>query len=369
MITLAIWGMLVDSLSRGVAVVDGLPAWQAVAVVGVLSLILARIVQVGGDALVTRVTARIDGEIDDVVLQTIHPPLYVTIVVLGLYFAVTRLTLGDGIALPLRAGTLTILLALWAGTLVRLGRRVSDAITSAEQVQATVVPIFQNVWSAVVLGVSLFALLALWNVDVTPLLASAGIAGIVVGFAARDTIANLFGSVALYLDGTYEVGDFIVLESGERGRVEDVSVRSTVIRTRDDVLVTVPNSVLNAARVVNESAPRRRRRIRVPLGVAYGTDFDLAEREMLAAAAEEELVLEQPPPRVRFREFGDSALQLELLCWASDPVLRGRVRHRLNKAIYRRFADAGITIPFPQREISMATQPTESPAPPSRAND
>ncbi len=88
-------------------------------------------------------------------------------------------------------------------------------------------------------------------------MASAGIMGIIVGLAARDTLANFFGSLSLYLDGTYAVGDFVVLESGERGRVEDISVRSTVIRTRDDILVTVPNSELNSAAIVNESTPRR----------------------------------------------------------------------------------------------------------------
>lgn len=349
-----VWGRLLVTL-------EGLPDWQAVVLVVVASFVVARVIQVGGDAAVTRVTARIEGEVDDVVLGTLHPPLYLSVVVIGLYLATVQLSLGDGVVLPLQATTLTLLTVIWAVTLVRLGRRVSDAVTSAERVEAAVVPIFQNVWSALVLGVSLFLLLAYWRVDVTPLLASAGILGIVLGFAARDTIANLFGSVALYLDGTYQVGDYIVLEGGERGRVEDVSVRSTVIRTRDDVLVTVPNAALNAARVINESSPRRRRRIRIPVGVAYGTDFDLVEAELLAAAANEDLVLDQPRPRVRFRGFGDSALDVELLCWVNDPVLRGRATHQLNRAIYERFDDAGITIPFPQREVSLRDHTSAEP--------
>jgi small-conductance mechanosensitive channel len=218
-------------------------------------------------------------------------------------------------------------------------------------VDQSVVPIFQNVWSFVVLSVAGFLLLTYWNIDVTPLLASAGILGIVIGLAARDTIANFFGSIALYFDGTYRVGDYIVLESGERGRVEDVSIRSTVIRTRDDILVTIPNSRLNSATVVNESAPDRERRIRIPVGVAYGSDLDHVEETLLGVAAAESLVLDRPTPRVRVRGFGDSAVDVELLCWIRDPVLRGRATHLLNKGVYAAFVETGIEIPFPQRDV------------------
>ncbi|WP_276278485.1 mechanosensitive ion channel family protein [Haloarcula regularis] len=187
-----------------------------------------------------------------------------------------------------------------------------------------------------------------------PLLASAGVVGIIVGLAARDTLANFFGSLSLYLDGTYKVGDFVVLETGERGRVEDISVRSTVIRTRDDILVTVPNATLNSAAIVNESTPRRKRRIRVPVGVAYGTDIDHVQEILMDVAENEELVIERPKPRVRFREFGDSSLNFELLCWVSNPALTARATHKLNSEIYHRFQAEGIEIPFPQRDISVS---------------
>ncbi|MFC7176939.1 mechanosensitive ion channel family protein [Halosegnis marinus] len=283
----------------------------------------------GGDRVVKRVTKRIEGDVDDAVLGTLHPALYVTIALTGLYYALGPLSLSV-VAVPAEVTTnlertvLSAVVFVWAFTLVRLGRRVSTALTAdREKAEGSVVPIFQNVWTAALIGLTAFALLRLWNYDVTPLLASAGIIGIVVGFAARDTIANLFGSIALFFDGTYKVGDWIVLESGDRGRVEDISIRSTVIRTRDDVLVTVPNSILNSAKVVNESTPRRKRRIRVPVGVAYGTDYDLLEETLLGVAAATKPVLDAPSARVRMRSFGDSAIEVELLCWVPDPVLRG----------------------------------------------
>ncbi|WP_255150877.1 mechanosensitive ion channel family protein [Halorarius halobius] len=345
--------MQLDSIA---ASLSALPPWLALVVVLGGSLVVARIVQVGGDALIGRLTARIPGDVDDVALSTVHPALYASVLLAGAYYALEPLSLGV-VTLPpavdanLRASILTVGLLVWSYTLVRLGRRVSNAVTDAADGEGSVVPIFQNVWTAVLVGLTAFAMLELWNYDVTPLLASAGIIGIVVGFAARDTIANLFGSIALFFDGTYTVGDWVVLEGGDRGRVEDISIRSTVIRTRDDVLVTVPNSVLNSSKVVNESTPRRKRRIRVPVSVAYGTDYDLLEATLLGVAGETKAVLDAPSPRVRMREFGDSGVDVELLCWVPDPVLRGRATHDLNVAIYRAFGEAGIEIPFPQREV------------------
>jgi small-conductance mechanosensitive channel len=334
----------------------GLPPLVALVLILGGSVVLARLVQVGGDWAIKRLTKRIPGDVDDVALKTVHPALYASVLLAGAYYALEPLSLGvvelpPGIDNNLRASIISVGVLVWAYTLVRLGRRVSNAVTSADDGDGSVVPIFQNVWTATLIGLTAFVLLELWNYDVTPLLASAGILGIVIGFAARDTIANLFGSIALFFDGTYKVGDWVVLEGGDRGRVEDISIRSTVIRTRDDVLVTVPNSILNSSKVINESVPRRKRRIRIPVGVAYGTDYDLLEETLLGVTEDINAVLDAPSPRVRMREFGDSALKFELLCWVPDPVLRGRATHDLNVAIYRAFDEAGIEVPFPQREV------------------
>ena len=328
-----------------------LPRWQGFLLLVLGTVLLAKVVQVGGDILIKRVTKYIPTDVDDVVLETIHPPLYVTIVLVGSYLSVLGLGMAPDTTAQVEALVLSILVVLWALTLTRVGRKVSKELTESNHVESQVVPIFQNIWSVLVVAVSIYLLLAFWNIDPTPFLASAGIIGIVIGFAARDTIANFFGSIALYFDGTYKIGDYIVLETGERGRVEDISIRSTVVRTRDDVLVTIPNSRLNSATIVNESVPERERRIRIPVGVAYGSDLDGVEETLLSVAEEESLVLEQPKPRVRVRGFGDSAVDVELLCWIRDPVLRGRASHLLNKGVYAAFDEAGIGIPFPQRDV------------------
>ena len=200
-------------------------------------------------------------------------------------------------------------------------------------------------------------ILLVWNlseymgVSFTAVFASAGIAGIALALAARETLANFFGGISILMDRPFKTGDYILLESGERGMVVNVGMRSTRLLTRDDVQIAIPNSIITNTKVVNESAPQPRFRIRIKVGVAYGSDIDRVEQILLAVTAENQLVSRTPEPRVRFRAFGDSALDFELLCWARSPHDKGRLIHELNQAIYKTFKAAGIEIPFPQRDV------------------
>jgi MscS family membrane protein len=199
----------------------------------------------------------------------------------------------------------------------------------------------------------------IWNVSeylgisFTAVFASAGIAGIALALAARETLANFFGGISILMDRPFKTGDFILLESGERGMVVDVGMRSTRLLTRDDIQIAIPNSVITNTKIVNESAPQNRFRVRIKVGVAYGSDIDRVEQTLLAIAAENQLVSPSPDPRVRFRAFGDSALDFELLCWARRPLDKGRLVHELNQAIYKAFKAESIEIPFPQRDVHL----------------
>jgi small-conductance mechanosensitive channel len=246
--------------------------------------------------------------------------------------------------------SLSIIALVWARALNRVVNRLVEAVEDRGD-RFDFAPVLSNVWTLVVVVGTVAALLSLWEYDVSPLLAGAGIAGIAVGFAAKDTVANFFGGIALYFDDTYKLGDFVVLDSGESGTVVKVGVRSTTLLTRDEVLVTVPNSVLNATRITNESAPGRRRRIRVPIGVAYGTDIDAFEALVVDVALSVSLILDAPKPRMRFRRFGDSALEYELLAWVNGPTRASKARHELNRAIYQALSDAEVEIPYPQRDL------------------
>ena len=338
---------------------EGFTAVEATVAVLVVSVVAA----LGMEFVVLRAARRLvsgtETGYDDIVIASLRAPLVVTAALTGVFVltqvpavresvVVSPATLDAVFGRP----SLSVIVVVWAVAANSVVNRVVAAV-NAEGGRFDFAPVFSNVWTLAVLVGSAGTLLWLWGIEITPLLGAAGVAGIAVGFAAKDTVANFFGGIALYFDDTYKIGDYIVLDDGTAGTVIKVGVRSTTLLTRDEVLVTVPNAALNAAKVTNESAPQRRRRIRVPIGVAYGTDVDAFEALAMEVLAAEPLVLDSPKPRARFRSFGDSALQYELLCWVNGPTRRRRAQHELNRALYVALGDAGIEIPYPKRDVTV----------------
>ena len=350
------YGPLSDALA-------GLSAAEATVGLLLVSLLAALAMEFVVLRAARRYVSHTDGAYDDIVLAELRLPVVVTAALTGVFLlsqvpAVRGSTLFSAAALDNFFGrpSLSVIVLVWAYAANRVVNRLVEEVNDRGG-RFDFAPVFSNVWTLVVLLGGAATLLWLWNIEITPLLGAAGVAGIAVGFAAKDTVANFFGGIALYFDDTYKLGDFIVLDDGTSGSVVKVGIRSTTLLTRDELMVTVPNSVLNAAKITNESAPQRRRRIRVPLGVAYGTDVDAFEALAVEVADAESLVLDSPKPRMRFRRFGDSALEYELLCWVSAPTRRRRAQHELNRALYVAMTDAGVEIPYPKRDVTFTRAP------------
>jgi len=347
---------MIPSLS---ALFEGFSAVEATVAVLAVSVVAA----VGMEFVVLRLARRYvsntDTAYDDIVISSLRAPLVVTAALAGVYVltqvpAVRSSVLVEPQLLDDIFGrpSLSVIVLVWASAANTVVNRLVAAVNE-EGSRFDFAPVFSNVWTLAVLVGSAGTLLWLWGIEITPLLGAAGVAGIAVGFAAKDTVANFFGGIALYFDDTYKIGDYIALDDGTTGTVSKVGVRSTTLLTRDEVLVTVPNAALNAAKVTNESAPGRRRRVRVPIGVAYGTDIDAFEALAIEVLQAEPLVLDSPKPRARLRSFGDSALRYELLCWVRGPTRRRRAQHKLNRALYVALSDAEIEIPYPKRDVTV----------------
>lgn len=283
-----------------------------------------------------------------VIIDKIYLPVVATAVAVVIILAAEWLEQPD-IAFAIRAGVLSIVTLLWSYAIVSIANRTLKS-KGSERIKFA--PVVANLLTIVVIIVALLMMLDIWGIDVTPLLASAGILGIVIGYAARDTIANLAAGISIYFDRTFVVGDFISLSTGERGTVVDISVRSTTILTRDNVTVTVPNAEFNRQRVTNETAPVRPRMLRLDVGVAYGSDLPDVEMAMLEAAKSVDLVSDHQQPKVRFRSFDDSSIVAQLQCYIEHPSTRGAAIDELIREINANFNEFDIKIPFPQRELT-----------------
>jgi MscS family membrane protein len=325
-------------------------------------LLLAAIVDRLISGIAARIVARTETDLDDRVLKILHRPVFTTVALIGLVVATRTLDLSAGSVSHINAVIQTLLILIWVSFGLRFSKLVLAAMASHEArfqfAQATTEPLLRNALAVLLIIAGAYAILNAWEIDVTGLVASAGIVGLALSFAAKDTLANLFAGIAILTDRPYKIGDYIILDSGERGGVTHIGLRSTRLLTRDDVEVSIPNSVMGNAKIINEaSGVPDRYRIRVSVGVAYGSDIDEVMEVLLGVASAHPTVLSVPEPRVRFRNFGDSSLDLELLSWIADPAGRGLVVHELNCEVYRRFAAAGITIPFPQRDLSIKQMP------------
>ncbi len=311
--------------------------------------------------MIGRFAKRSQTDIDDRLIDLVHRPIFLSFVLLGLGLATLRIKLPEA-AEYLTLGILkTIAVLVWYNMLRHLSAlivQVAKRRRNSKIVQTGMLALMQNVAKVVLFAIAIYFLFLAWNINVTAWVASAGIVGLALSFAAKDTLSNLFAGVSIVMDAPYKTGDFITLDTGERGVVTHIGLRSTRLLTRDDVEVTIPNGVIGNGKIINEAGgPSQKHRIRVSVGVAYGSDIDHVIATLEQVAADNAEVCADPAPRVRFRTFGESSLDFQLLCWIERPVDRGRVNHELNCSVYRAFTDNDIEIPFPQRDLHVRTMP------------
>ncbi len=311
---------------------------------------------------IMKIAVRTSSKSDDKLVEYLTRPLVLTTVTLALMMVVSVYHFPQGLQDALLSLLASVLLFSWLRAGFLTARIILELVANNrhrfEIVQERTIPVFDMTIKILLVGAGAYAFLLIWGINPTAWLASAGVIGIAVGFGARDTLANLFSGISIIADAPYKMGDYIVLDTGERGKVTRLGMRSTRILTRDDVEVTIPNGVIANAKIVNESGgPWVKHRIRIPVGVAYGSDVDEICSLLEEVARSHPEIVRVPAPRVRMRAFGDSSLDFELLAWIDHPKLRGRIRHELLKNIYTMFNQKNIEIPFPQSDIYLRGVP------------
>ncbi|WP_205749394.1 mechanosensitive ion channel family protein [Desulfopila sp. IMCC35008] len=318
--------------------------------------------------IVRRLTVKTRMELDDQVASLLRPPVYYILVASGFFYGIYLLPLTDNLEIMAKRSVQTAGVIVWVLFFNRLAHLLLERFSALTDrytfLQQRTLTLFDNGAKIVIFFAGIHAIFLIWNINMTAWLASAGIVGIAVGFAAKDTLSNLFSGVFILADAPYKVGDYIVLDNTDRGQVTHIGLRSTRILTRDDVEVTVPNSLIGNARIINQSGgPHERLRIRLKVSVAYGTDIDKMRKVLMDIATSEPLVCQSPAPRIRFRVLAPSSLDFELLCWAPNPALRGRTMDSLNEQVYKRFMEEGIEIPFQTQDVYIKALPENATTP------
>lgn len=354
-------GEILHSLDPVIGFMRDYPISQSLAIL-LLALLFAYLVRSILGQVVGRFVQHTAIQWDDKLITHLRRPLFFSVIYLGVLTAMLPLKLSDGVTGILHSIIATLFVLTWTGFIAQLMRLVLQSMSNTTHdkslVRPQTRPLFENLGFIVILIVAVYLIFRSWNIDMTAWLASAGILGIAIGFAAKDTLANLFSGVFILADSPYKLGDYVVLDSGERGKVTAIGLRSTRLLTRDDVEITIPNAIMGNTRVINESGgPHVKFRIRTRVGVAYGSDIDKVKALLLEIGQSEPQTCADPEPRVRFRTFGASSLDLDLLCWVNDPEERGRVIDALNTTIYKRFRQENVEIPYSKHDLYIKEMP------------
>ena len=299
---------------------------------------------------------------DDLVVHAIRgmPILWLTLA--GVWAAL----LVRGVDVTIREQIAQIIVVLAIGSLTIVATRFASgsvdriAVTSGTGLPSTT--LVNNLVKLLIGTLGAFLILQNLGIEITPLITALGIGGLAVALALQDTLSNLFAGVTIILTGQIRPTDYIRLEDGPQGFVTDVKARNTTIRTfPNENLVVVPNSVLASTIVTNYNLPRKKLWITVPVGVAY--DSDLAEVERITVEVGNQ-TLDQvqdgslsEPTQVRYRAFGDSSIDFDVLLSVTAFTDQFMVQHEFIKRLHSRFGDEGIEIPFPIRTVIMQGAP------------
>jgi len=218
--------------------------------------------------------------------------------------------------------------------------------------------IFVNLTRIAVVLLGALLILNALDISITPILTALGVGGLAVALALQDTLGNLFAGIQIIAGKQIRPGDYIELSSGQAGYVEDIAWRYTTVRKLSNNLVVIPNSTLATSIFTNYQLPAEELSVLMDVGVAYGTDLELAERIAKEVAAQ--VVAELAPnivgyePFARFHTFGDSSIEMTIGLRAGEFTDQWNLRHQFIKALKKRFDEEGIEIPFPQRVVHQA---------------
>ena len=241
---------------QGTAELIGPNVFLQATIIALIFIVIGKVADWIISRIIGRFARKSSNNFDDQLVELVHRPIFLSFVLMGLALATRRIGLPDAPTFMTVGVLKTIAIFVWYDTAMTLMNLVVRAMSQSKTrkiVQTGMLALLHNVMKVLLVALTIYFLFLSWDIDVTAWLASAGIVGLALSFAAKDTLSNLFAGVSIVMDAPYKAGDFIILESGERGVVTDIGLRSTRILTRDDVEITVPNGIIGNSRITQST--------------------------------------------------------------------------------------------------------------------
>lgn len=310
-----------------------------------------------------KLTHRTKSNLDDAILQALNLPIYLGVVLLGLWLILAQF---DGVILNSTAINIALFIAYWfLGYLIvyRLTVNLSQwyqtdiALRTETTLDEQIIPFVRRVALVVITIIAIIVLLGYFNVNsstISAFITTLGIGSLAIALAAQATLGDVFSGFMIMIDRPFRIGDRIELVDLQTwGDVKDIGLRSTRILTRDNRFVVIPNSLIAANPIVNHSIPSNMYRVQTEVSVAYGLDIDEVRKVLVDAVSAQDWVMKDQLIEALFLEFQDSGLLFRVRCWIETYVETRRSIDKLNTTIYKALAEAGMEIPFPQRVVHL----------------
>ncbi|MBS3087266.1 mechanosensitive ion channel family protein [Candidatus Pacearchaeota archaeon] len=304
-------------------------------------------------------TRKTKSDLDDELLKKTSMPLTLLALLAGVRFAIREIHIEESFVGIVEGTLLTLMILVGAllfyyvvDTLITVGYRDFGKRVRGK-VNESLLQFFHSILKIAVIFAAFLIILASWGIEIGPLLAGLGVAGIAVAFALQSTLANVFGGISMLLDRSINVGDMVNLDDGTKGYIMKINLRSTKIRTFDDELVIVPNGKLSESNIKNLALPTPLTRVVVPFGVAYGSDISKVKSLVMKEMDKVVGLVADKGITVRFLEMADSSLNFKVYFYVDtfDNIIDAI--DDANTRIYNTLNKAGISIPFPQMDVHL----------------
>lgn len=304
---------------------------------------------------------------DDVLLTVLRGPVVLLGAILGLALAVSVVELPSAAARLAQRSLVVLVIALSTWTLARLAAVLMQRATARARGAVPGATLVTNLARGSVLAIGLLIILQTLGISITPIITALGVGGLAVALALQDTLANLFAGIHILATRQIRPGDFVRLESGEEGYVQDITWRNTTIRQLSNIVTIVPNAKVAGAVITNYYLPDPEMAVLVQVGVAYDSDLEQVERVTIDVGRE---VLREVPggvpafePFIRYHTLGDSSIGFTVILRGREVVDQHLLRHEFIKRLHARYRAEGIEIPFPQRTLHVRAEGIRAPDP------
>jgi MscS family membrane protein len=309
--------------------------------------------------IILKITTKTKTDLDDKLVERLSKPLTFIILIIGFYIASFEFILSEfarGILENIFASLIVISIgiityAFFDVIIIHAFKKIAKKTKSS--LDDGLMSLANSVLKAAWIIFALLYILSIWGIEIGPFLAGLGIGGIAIAFAMQESLSNIFGGISLILDKTLKVGDLIYLDSEARGEILEIGLRSTKIKTFDNEVMIVPNSMVAKNKVQNLAQPEPKSRVVLPFGVAYGTDIEKVKKVVLKEIRSVKNFVDDPEPLVRFLEMGESSLNFKAYFFVDSYEHRFSAIDEANTKIYNALNKAKIHIPFPQMDVHL----------------